>query len=285
MQKMSGLDGELCMAKITYEEVIRAWKKKAVRSVADLDVALFDYRVLFAYNSNKIEDAGVSLHQTREIFENGKVVGYTGDLRALFETENQKVCYEFLKDKIIDKAPVTGELIREIHEKLCHGCYDEVRWGKGERPGEYKKNYYGVGLSVGVPPEDVESEIEFICKELTEVEEEHFAAANDETSEDTGFKDAEAILKIASWFHLNFERIHAFADGNGRVGRTLLNYILMVHNLPPTIIFDEDKKTYYMALEVFDHSDKIDGFVAFLKEQMVKSWVRRTPAGKEFVAL
>ncbi len=273
------------MAQVTYENVISAWRDKAVGSVADLDVALSDYRVLFAYHSNKIEDAGVSLHQTREIFENGKVVGYTGDLRALFETENQKVCYEFLKDKIVEKAPLTGELIREIHEKLCHGCYDETRWAKGERPGEYKKNYYGVGLSVGVPPEDVESEIEYICRELSEFEtgrDEKGAGGDNET---TGLKDTESVLKVASWFHLSFERIHAFADGNGRVGRTLLNYILMVNGLPPTIIFDEDKETYYMALEVFDHSDKIDGFVAFLKEQMVKSWVRKTPGGKEFVAL
>ncbi|MBP5298268.1 MAG: Fic family protein [Lachnospiraceae bacterium] len=273
------------MAQVTYENVISAWRDKAVGSVADLDVALSDYLVLFAYHSNKIEDSGVSLHQTREIFENGKVVGYTGDLRALFETENQKVCYEFLKDKIVEKALLTGELIREIHEKLCHGCYDETRWAKGERPGEYKKNYYGVGLSVGVPPEDVESEIEYICRELSEFEtgrDEKGAGGDNET---TGLKDTESVLKVASWFHLSFERIHAFADGNGRVGRTLLNYILMVNGLPPTIIFDEDKETYYMALEVFDHSDKIDGFVAFLKEQMVKSWVRKTPGGKEFVAL
>ena len=81
------------------------------------------------------------------------------------------------------------------------------------------------------------------------------------------------------------KRIHAFADGNGRVGRTLLNYILMCNNLPPVIIFDEDKETYFMALEVFDHTEKIDGFVQFLKEQMVKTWVRKTPRGKEFIAI
>lgn len=44
------------------------------------------------------------MNQTREIFEYGKVVGYTGDLRALFETENQKVCYEFLKEKVVARG-------------------------------------------------------------------------------------------------------------------------------------------------------------------------------------
>ncbi|SEP58419.1 Fic family protein [Butyrivibrio sp. TB] len=254
---------------ITYSDIVKAWQDKKITTVSDLESALSDYKIFFAYHSNKIEDAGVSIHQTREIFENGKVIGYTGDLRALFETENQKVCYEFLKEKVIAKEPLSGELIKSIHENLSHGCYDESRWVKGERPGTYKKNYYGVGLSVGVPPEDVEEEIDYICEALAEA----------------GLDSIDSVLKAAVWFHCNFERIHAFADGNGRVGRTILNYILMVNDLPPAVIFDEDKETYFMALEVFDHTDKIDGFVKFIKEQTVKTWCRRTPKGKEFIAL
>ena len=254
---------------MTYDQIVSSWQKRNIASIADLDTVLSDYRVFFAYHSNKIEDAGVSLHQTREIFENGKVTGYTGDLRALFEAENQKVCFEYLKDRILKKDPLTSELICRIHEMLCHGCYDESRWEKGERPGEFKKNYYGVGLSVGVPPEDVEEEVRYICSELA----------------DARLQSPEDILKAAVWFHCSFERIHAFADGNGRVGRNLLNYILMVNNLPPAVLFDEDKETYFMALEVFDRSDQIDGFVAFLKEQTVKTWVRKDLKGNEFVAM
>lgn len=252
---------------MTYNDVLSAWHKKEISTRQDLDVALSDYRVFFAYHSNKIEGAGVSLHQTREIFENGKVVGYTGDIRALFETENQRVCFEFLKEKLVDKEKLTPDLICSIHELLCRGCYDESRWAKGERPGEYKKNYYGVGLSVGVPPEDVEEEIGFICDELSGAK----------------LRSSEDVLEAAAWFHCSFERIHAFADGNGRVGRSLLNYILMTNNFPPAVIFDEDKETYFMALEVFDHSDKIDGFVKFLKEQTIKTWTRKDLKGKEFV--
>ncbi|MGE9963813.1 Fic family protein [Fusicatenibacter saccharivorans] len=48
--------------------------------------------------------------------------------------------------------------------------------------------------------------------------------------------------------HLRFEEIHPFAGGNGRVGRTLLNYYLMTHDYPPMILYSEDKRTYYMAL-------------------------------------
>lgn len=67
-------------------------------------------------------------------------------------------------------------------------------------------------------------------------------------------------------------------DGNGRVGRTLLNYFLMTHGLPPTVIFDEDKETYYECLLVFDKTEKMDAFVQFLQEQTEKTWIqtRRT---------
>ena len=54
-----------------------------------------------------------------------------------------------------------------------------------------------------------------------------------------------------------------------------MNYYLITHNYPPVIIFSEDKDTYYMALAVFDKTDKIDGFIKFLKEQAVKTWGRK----------
>ncbi len=254
---------------ITYSDIVKVWHDKKIRTASDFEAVLSNFKIFFAFHSNKIEDAGVSIDHTREIFENGKVINYTVDLQALFETENQKICYEFLKEKLIAKEPLSGALIKQIHEKLTHGCYDETRWAKGERPGEYKKNYYGVGLSVGVPPEDVQEEVDYICKELSEA----------------NLDSVESVLKAAIWFHCSFERIHAFADGNGRVGRTILNYILMMNDLPPIIIFDEDKETYFMALEVFDHSDKIDGFVTFIKEQALKTWCSKTPRGKEFIAM
>lgn len=66
--------------------------------------------------------------------------------------------------------------------------------------------------------------------------------------------------------------IHPFADGNGRVGRTIMNYYLMTHGYPPTIIYQEDKETYYMALTVFDKTQEITGFRKFIKEQTIKTW-------------
>ncbi len=246
------------MNSISYIDILNKWKKHHISSIADLDVVLDNYRILFAYHSNSIEHAGLSLHQTREIFEHGKVVNYTGDTRALFETQNQKTCYEYLKSHIVNKTPITQEFIKEIHFLLNQGCYDESRWAKGERPGLFKKHYYGVGSNAGVLPKDVEEEINFLCNEINDIDS----------------IDPEKLLLSAAYFHCNFENIHPFADGNGRTGRTLMNYFLMTHDLPPTILFEDDKETYYLALAVFDETEQLDGFVQFLKEQTVKTWTR-----------
>lgn len=247
-----------------YEDIVREWSSRKIQTVYDIDTILNNYRILFAYHSNKIEGSSVSMHQTREIFENGKVVNYTGDLRELFEVQNQKNCYEFLKQHILEKTPITPQLICKIQESLMNGCYDETRWCKGERPGEYKKNYYGVGENAGVLPEDVPDEMEYICNEINSV-----------TS-----KESTHILSVAAYLHCNFENIHPFADGNGRVGRTLMNYFLMTHDMPPLIVHNEDKEAYYMGLALFDATEKLDGFVQFLKEQTVKTWVNNNPIKK-----
>ena len=243
------------MNKKSYDDILIEWRKKPLNLVSDVDTALDNFRVLFAYNSNKIENPETSYHDTREVFDNGRVVGYTGELRTLFEIQNQKLCYDFLREKIVAKEPITVSLILEIHSILMNGCYDTARWEQGERPGEFKKHDYVTGDGVGLLPEEIEESIAFLCDEIT--------AAPDKKA-----------LTVASYMHLKFESIHPFADGNGRVGRTLMNYYLMTHGYPPAILFEEDKKTYYMALAVYDKTEDISGFEQFIKEQTIKTWGR-----------
>lgn len=71
-----------------------------------------------------------------------------------------------------------------------------------------------------------------------------------------------------------FENIHAFADGNGRVGRTLMNYYFMIHEIAPVIIYDEDKKQYYQALEAFDQNDTLEPLKQLIQQQQQKTWER-----------
>lgn len=224
-----------------YDDIVWAWKKRKIENVSDLDAQLDNFRILFAYHSNAIENKETTYHHTREIFENGKVVNFTGDIRTLLEIQNQKECYEYLKNLIMEGRTLDKKIVKKVHELLLKGCYDEKKYKKGEWPGEYKKHDYVVGDDIGAFPEDVESEISELCEEVNAYH-------------------GEDILTTACCFHLNFESIHPFADGNSRVGRTLMNYYLMIHGYPPTIIYEENKDAYYMGLAVFDKANKKRGF-------------------------
>lgn len=242
---------------MTYEQVLDWWKKEGVESDDDIYTVLDNFKVLFAYHSGKIENDRITMHDTREIFENGSVVNYTGDLRTLFEIQNQKECFSYLVESIVEHREITIDFIRELHRRLMKGCYDEIRYRKGERPGNFKVHDYVTGDGVGAVPEDVEQELSELLLEVEEAE-------------------GGDVLTIAAYLHLRFEEIHPFADGNGRVGRTLLNYYLILHGHPPVILYNEDKDTYYLSLAVFDKAGEIDGFVRFLKEQTIKTWTKKT---------
>ena len=96
-------------------------------------------------------------------------------------------------------------------------------------------------------------------------------------------KDADPII-VAAVMGFAFVFLHPFADGNGRVGRTLMNYYFMTHDHPPLIIFEDNKDTYYAALAVFDKIGKLDGFKLFLQEQTVRTWKRENMRRKNLNA-
>ena len=227
------------------------------KSVNDIEDKLLDFKILFAYHSNKIENEETDYHDVKSIFENGKVVGFAGDPRTLFEIENQKKCHNYLLDKLVEREPVSIDFIKEIHRILTMGTYDEIRYEKGERPGEFKKGDYIVGeKEIGSDAKDVPEDMAELLEEING-------------------SDSDDYLTIATYFHLRFESIHPFADGNGRVGRTLLNYYLMIHGIKPLIIYDEDKKEYYGCLHAYDESENIEQLRKFLEYSQKKTWSRK----------
>jgi len=238
-----------------YRQVVELWRSYNIMSVAGLDKYLDSFRILFAFHSGKIENEDITYHDTREIFENGRVANYTGNPRALFEQQNQKMCYELLKEKIVKKEPLSVELVKEIHRALTGGTYDERRYiENGERPGEFKKHDYVTGThEVGSAAEDVESNLTELIDEVNAYE-------------------GKDVLKAAAYLHARFEFIHPFADGNGRAGRTLLNYYLMMNNHPPLILYDEDKQMYYECLQKYDENEDLNSLHEFLRYETEKTW-------------
>jgi Fic family protein len=78
------------------------------------------------------------------------------------------------------------------------------------------------------------------------------------------------VFLLGAWFHLGFESVHPFSDGNGRVGRLLLNLHFLKHNWPPVHILPPDREVYLSAIERGQSSDLSD-LVSLLKELMGRS--------------
>lgn len=234
-------------------------------SLEEIDTRLYDFKILFAYHSNKIENERIDFHDTRDIFEKGSVTGYTGDLRTLFEIENQVHCYNYIKPLIVEKKDLNMECIKKIHYKLMKGTYDDIRYHeRQERPGEFKKHDYVTGKhEVGSYPHEVTSDVQELLKEI-------------KAYQGTDY------FTVGVYLHAMFEHIHPFADNNGRAGRTLMNYYFMIHDIAPVIIYNEDKPAYYQALEAFDQEDSsLAPLKSFVEAEQAKTWSKKKSGGKK----
>jgi len=242
-----------------YEKTRAFGKSKQTVTEAGIDLALDHFLVLFAYHSGEIENDKINDYDTKDPFENGRVAVYTASTRVFFEQQNLWLCYDFPRQKITQRAPLSIALIREIHAILTAGTDDERRFiVNTERPWEFKKHDYVVGNREAVLPLD---EVEPALAELI-----------DELNAFSG----PDLLKAAAYCHIRFENIHPFAAGKGRVGRKLLNYWLMTHQEPLVIIFEEDRKACFAALEHYDTGEDVAPMLDFLREETVKTWVKAT---------
>ena len=220
-----------------YEEVVSMWR---AANVDKSQVFSGDFLIYLTTSISRIEGIDISLHTTREIFQSETVSNYNGDIRALYSLLNCQKLADRCPDLLINNTPISTELIKEFHRILMFGSIDRHRYrDNGERAGEFKKKDYCIGrYYAGYSPDEIESGLNELLNILN-------------TSSCTD------VLRKATVFHCWFEHIHPFADGNGRVGRWLLNYYLVLNNHPPIIIEDLEKQKYYSALETFDGSENL----------------------------
>ena len=237
-----------------FREILDLWRSTQRETTADMEYLLSNFKVIFAYHSGRIENDEITYHTTLEIFEGKPVSGFSGDYRTMYEIVNQKDCYGYLLDHIIQKDPLSVDFIRRVQYELAKNTYDDVRVEKGERPGTFKKGYYVVGeYQVGSAPEDVEDQLTDLADEVNDY-------------------DGDDLMTAAAYFHLVFERIHPFADANGRTGRTLLNYFLLTHDFPPIVIRYENRAKYVDAFDRFHYDADIHPMIDYLKEETVETW-------------
>lgn len=248
-----------------YNKILELWQNTKRETAADIEYLLSDFKVIFAYNSGRIENDEITYNMMLEIFEGKPVSNFSGNYRTMYEMVNQKDCYGYLLEHIIQKEPLSMELIRRVQYELAKHTYDDVRTAKGECPGEFKKGFYVVGeYQVGSAPEEVEARLKDLIAEV-----------NDYAGSD--------LMTAAAYLHLVFERIHPFADANGRTGRTLLNYFLLTRDHPPIVIQYENRAQYVEAFDRFHYDADIHPMVHYLKEETVQTWkhLLRERDGKE----
>ena len=188
------------------------------------------------YNSNHIEGSRLTYDQTRYIFETN-TIGITDqaiNVDDIVETVNHFRCIDYIIDHAEEK--LTENLIRQLHLILKSGTSDSKKnWFM---VGDYKRLPNEVGGMDTCPPEEVHKQIKALLSE--------YNAIRQRTLED--------ILD----FHVSFERIHPFQDGNGRVGRLIMFKECLANNIVPFIITDELKMFYYRGLHQWGH---INGYL------------------------
>lgn len=184
-------------------------------------------QIEMTYNSNHIEGSRLTHDQTRYIFETN-TIGVTGEavnVDDVIETANHFRCIDLIIDKA--KAVLTEKFIKELHLILKNGTSDSRQ--EWFAVGEYKKMPNEVGGMATALPEEVAAEMQALMAA--------YSAKKVKTMED--------ILD----FHVRFERIHPFQDGNGRVGRLIMFKECLKYGIVPFIIEDNLKMFYYRGLK------------------------------------
>jgi len=182
------------------------------------------------YNSNAIENSTLTLRETEKILLEMEV-SRDVSVREVYEAKNLFRVINYIRDKSKEKE-IDKELILLLHQMLIGGINDEFA-GRFRKSGEYVR----VGSHIAPAPEKVESMIETILGEYAADLEKYF-----------GDKTAK--------FHLDFETIHPFCDGNGRIGRVLMNYQLLRAGFPMIIIRDKEKQKYYQSFPDYRYGQR-----------------------------
>lgn len=183
------------------------------------------------YNSNHMEGSRLTHEQTRYIFETN-TIGFENEILSvddIIETVNHFRCI----DIVIDNADtrLSEKFIKKLHQTLKTGTSDSrLDWFA---VGDYKKRPNEVGGMPTALPEEVSRKMETLLTKYNAGEE----------------KVLEDILE----FHVRFERLHPFQDGNGRVGRLVMFKECLKYHIVPFIIGDDLKLFYYRGLKEWDN--------------------------------
>ena len=188
-------------------------------------------QIKLAYNSNHIEGSRLTEDQTRYIYETNTVglEKEPANVDDIMETINHFQCFDYMID--CASNTLNEEFIKNVHKILKTNTSDSrLSWFN---VGEYKARKNMVGDMETVPPEKVKDEMNKLLESYWKIQ--------------------KVTLDNILDFHVRFERIHPFQDGNGRVGRVIMFKECLKHNIIPFIIEDNLKLYYYRGLKEWNN--------------------------------
>ncbi len=218
-------------------------KARAIREIAIAEIPEM------VYNSNAIENSTLTLKDTEDILLRD-TIKKDHDIREIYEAKNLARITEHLLNSPV--KPLNIELILSLHKMLLAGIRDD--WA-----GRFRRNkeWVRIGVHIGANPDFVSELMNTLLKDYEQSDELYF-------------------LDIIAWFHAEFETIHPFNDGNGRMGRVLINQQLMSFGYPPIIVPNKGKHTdYYPAFDAYRTTGKYDGFTELFAGLLIESLYKR----------
>ena len=201
------------------------------------------------YNSNAIENSTLTLDETERILLQQEL-SRNVTVREVFEARNLARVIDYTRNRA-GTGELTRDLILLLHQMLLGGIDDAIA-GRFRQAGEYVR----VGTHIAPAPERVERLMA--------------SALLDYSSDlDSYFLDRIAL------FHLQFETIHPFCDGNGRMGRVIINFQLYRLGLPSVIILDKEKHLYYQAFRDYTGRNRSQTMERILALALLESLHKR----------
>ena len=230
-------------------------------------------RLEFNYNSNHIEGNTLTYGETELLLLFDETHG-SRPMRDYEEMKAHDVAFQKIKEWAADTdMPLTEKDIRELNQIILVQPFWKDAITPDGHPtrrqimvGSYKTQPNSVRLPNGelfeyTAPQEVPIQMQALME---------------------WYRDKQATLhpiNLAAMFHYKFVRIHPFDDGNGRVSRLLMNYVLLAHKLPPVVIKSSDKQNYLHALHLADIG-QYEAFIRYIAEQVVSSLEMAIKAAK-----
>ncbi len=207
-----------------------------------------EFIVDFTYNSNAIEGNTLTLQETALVLD-----GITIDKKPLkehLEAVGHKDAFHYVQGLVQDKQPLSERVIKQIHSL--------VLMDRPQDKGVYRRVPVTIMGAMVEPPQPY-----LIPKQMEQLLQ-HYAEG----------ENALDVVERAALFHLQFEAIHPFIDGNGRTGRLLLNLALLQAGYPPINIKYTDRRRYYDCFTSYHQSGTPAALVALISTYLEQELIR-----------